>query len=515
MLMRRSPSKIAFFGFIILLLVMLIGGSTITTTTAQTPVFPDDFLHDTKLYVYAALDGQNVIDANDTSRPLELNMEAPMLLTLQINVTSTQDLNISGTIMFYYQGIAIFPITIVEPVTNSTWIWVDHTTSVPVTHAYIDFASLFNYGPLKLITGILQASIDFQYYVEGNATLNHLNSKALYFSIPAGLTDIITSVTGISASVATVGAIYGVGNGFMSLFDGLKTAYKLRGIHKKASELKSLPNLTVIGALPLLFSMLAGMTKFGKKKKNDDDTSREDSGVSEYIIRQRLRETAPDAWQVDKCPKCRRDWNKKLDMCKKCNFTQDDARVHYADLLATKVPTALKVMGKKKSASIRALAKKTKSTDYNAGVIAAAMVDTNVTEIVKVGTPLRSFVMNIAGLAFLVVTWQQLLGDNASSLQTTITIIGAAMSLAVIIALYISRKTQIQKFQADMADGKKWIPTEEEAKAEAAAEEAAEKGLETQNVVSQEVMDESQDSEESPVEPQSDETTSAEDKPEN
>ncbi|MDH4214562.1 MAG: hypothetical protein OEV85_11625 [Candidatus Thorarchaeota archaeon] len=495
--MRRSPSKIAFFGFMTLLFMILIGGSTLTTTSALPPVNPEEFLHDDTLYVYTALDGQNVIDADSQAAPLVLNMDGPMLLTLQINVSSTQDLNISGTIMFYYQSIAIFPITIIEPVTNSTWIWVDHTASVPVVNAYIDFASLFNYGPLKLITGILQATVDFKYYIEGDSTQHVLSSEPLYFSIPVAPIDIITSVTGISTGIATVGVVYGVGNGFMSLFDGLKTAYKLRGIHKKASELKSLPNLTVIGALPLLFSMLAGMTKFGKKKKSDDDTAREDSGVSEYIIRQRLRETAPDAWQVDKCPKCRRDWNKKLDMCKKCNFTQDDARVHYADLLASKVPIALKVMGNKKSASIRTLAKKTKSTDYNAGVIAAAMVDTNVTEIVKVGTPLRSFVMNIAGLAFLVITWQQLLGDSASSLQTTITVIGAAMSLAVIIALYVSRKTQIKKFEADMTDGKKWMPTEEEAKAEQAAEDTTEQGIEEQSEdVFEDIMEKSEESEE-------------------
>ena len=197
---------------------------------------------------------------------------------------------------------------------------------------------------------------------------------------------------------------------------------------------------------------------------------REDSGVSEYIVRQRLREAAPDAWQVDKCPKCKKDWNKKLDMCKKCNFTQDDARTEYANLLATKVPAALRWMGKKKSSDVKTLAKKTKSTQYNAGVIAAAMVDTNVTEITKVGTPLRSFVMNIAGLAFLVVTWQQLLGDSSSQWQTTITLVGAAMSLAVIVALYISRKTQIEKFVADQEAGKKMLPTEEEAKAEEEAE---------------------------------------------
>jgi len=449
---------------------MLVGSAALSTTTAQVPVFPTDFLHDDTLYVYAAFDGQNVIGAYSQSAPLVLNIEAPMLLTLQINVTSAHDLNMSGTIMFYYQGIAIFPITIVEPVTNSTWVWVDHTMAIPVINAFIDFSSIFNYGPLKLVTGIIEASMDFRYFVEGNTTVNILQSEPFYFSIPATPLDVFTSVTGISASAATVGAVYGVGNGFRSLFDGLKTAYKLRGIQKKASELKSLPNLTVIGALPLLFSMLAGMTKFGKKKSSDE-SGREDSGVSEYIIRQRLRETAPEAWQGDKCPKCKRDWNKKVDMCKKCNLTSDDARIQYADLLASKVPIALKVMGKKKSSDIRTLAKKTKSTDYGAGVIAAAMVDTKVTEIVKVGTPLRSFVMNIAGLAFLVITWQQLLGDSASTFLTTLTIVGAALSLAVIVALYVSRKTQIKKFQGDIDAGKKWIPTEKEAGAEAAAAE--------------------------------------------
>jgi len=271
-------------------------------------------------------------------------------------------------------------------------------------------------------------------------------------------------------------------NGFWQLFEGVKTAYKLRGIHKKASELKSLPNLTVIGALPLLFSMLAGMTKMGKKKKETKDDSSDDSGVSEYLVRQRLREVAPDAWPVDKCPKCKRDWNTKLDMCKKCKLTQDEARVIYADLLVSKVPAALKIMGNKKSTDIRTLAKKTKSTDYNAGVIAAAMVDTGVTEIVKVGTPFRSFILNIAGLAFLVITWQQLLGDSTSTLQTTITLVGAAMSFAIIIALYVSRKSQVEKFSADIDEGKKWIPTEEEAAAEAEEDEVVEEDADEDDV---------------------------------
>jgi hypothetical protein len=140
----------------------------------------------------------------------------------------------------------------------------------------------------------------------------------------------------------------------------------------------------------------------------------------------------------------------------------------------------LKVLGKKKSTDIRTLAKKTKSTDYNAGIIAAAMVDTGVTEIVKVGTPLRSFVMNIAGLAFLVVTWQQLLGDNASTLQTTLTLVGAAMSFAIIIALYVSRRSQVEKFHSEAETDAQVIPTEEEpesedvAKAEVPSEEEIE-----------------------------------------
>ncbi len=504
--MRCSPSKLLFFGFTTLFLVLMIGGFSTNTVTAQTPVFPTDFVNDQTLFIYAGLDGQNVKDSG-TANPIEINMEGPMELELQVSVneTLTQDLNMTGSIVFYYQGIAIFPIQIIDPVTNSTWIWVNHNSTIPPVAALIDLSQALTISGIKLATGIFEASIDFRYYLDGDPLTEHIVSDTFYFFIPSSPLDVITSVAGVSATVATVGAVYGIGNGFMTLFEGLKTAYKLRGIHKKASELKSLPNLTVIGALPLLFSMLAGMTKMGKKKKKEEDDGPEDSRVSEYLVRQRLREVAPDAWPVDKCPQCKRDWNKKLDMCKKCNFTQDDARIHYADLLASKVPAALKVMGKKKSTDIRTLAKKTKSTDYNAGVIAAAMVDTGVTEIVKVGTPLRSFVMNIAGLAFLVVTWQQLLGDSSSTLQTTITLVSAAMSLAIIVALYVSRKTQVQKFQTDMDDGKKWIPTEEEAATEAAEDEATEETADEEDTSEDEVEEAVEDTkiqEEEEEEPQ-------------
>jgi hypothetical protein len=439
-------------------------------------------------------------------------MDEAMYLDMEIANTWTQDLNMSGSITFWYQGFALFPIDIRDSLNNSWFNIPANTSSSLPAPVPMDFSTMMNvFGPINIATGIFEATVDFKYYVEGNTTLNELQHR-FSFELPSTLFDVFTSVTGISAGVATVGAVYGVAMGLNSLWEGLKTAYKLRGIHKKASEIRSLPNLTVLGALPLLFSLLDSM----KKSKKE---GRDDSGVSEYILRQRLREVAPDAWQADKCPQCKRDWNKKLDMCKKCNFTQDDARVAYADLLAEKVPAALRWMGKKKSTDVKTLAKKTKSTQYNAGVIAAAMVDTEVTEITKVGTPLRSFVMNIAGLAFLVITWQQLLGDSSSDWQTTITLVGAALSLAVIVALYVTRKTQIAKFVADQEAGKKMLPTEEEAEAEA---EAKEEEAETADVEDeppsdkaeadmQEVVDEAEDSSEDEVVEEAEETETSDD----
>ena len=458
--MRHSPSRLLFIGFMFLFLVTMAG--SVATTDAQ-GVYPDDYLSDGTLSVYFSLDGMNVLDYT-LNHSLPINMDAPMAFNFTLIAEGTGHLNVSGKITFWYQGFALFPLEIRNNL-NETWIEVDPAVDYPpVDDMTIPFNEILNVvGPINLATGVFQATIDIRYYVIGDSTLNPLQHE-FSFKIPSTPLDVITSVTGIVTSVATVSAVYGVGMGFKSLWEGLQTAYKLRGIHKKASEIRSLPNLTVLGALPLLFSLLDGMKKAKKE-------GREDSGVSEYIVRQRLREAAPDAWQVDKCPQCKRNWNKKLDMCKKCNFTQDDARVAYADLLASKVPSALKWMGKKKSTDVKTLAKKTKSTQYNAGVIAAAMVDTEVTEITKVGTPMRSFVMNIAGLAFLVITWQQLLGNSSSSWLTTLTMVGAALSLAVIIALYFTRKTQIAKFVADQEAGKKILPTEEEAAAEAGLQE--------------------------------------------
>jgi hypothetical protein len=131
----------------------------------------------------------------------------------------------------------------------------------------------------------------------------------------------------------------------------------------------------------------------------------------------------------------------------------------------------LKALGNKKSMNVSQLAKKTKSTEYNAGVIAVSLIESGVTEVEKVSTPFRSFVMNTAGLAFVVITWQQLLGDSASQWQTSLTLIGAALSFGVIIALYVARKSQIQKLESDYGVPPSETPPPEPVEEEVADEE--------------------------------------------
>jgi len=101
--MRRSPSKLLFFGFMTLFLVLLIGGYSPQATTAQIPVTDAEFVNDGTLFVYASLDGKNLKDSPQGD-PVLINMDDPMILYLQINVneTFTQDLNMSGSITFYY-----------------------------------------------------------------------------------------------------------------------------------------------------------------------------------------------------------------------------------------------------------------------------------------------------------------------------------------------------------------------------------------------------------------------------
>jgi hypothetical protein len=449
-------------------------------------------VEDDSLGVLLEFGGRNIINAPEDD-PIRILRNQNMSLRLELENKADVPLNMSGTVWFYYNDIAVLPIQVQNPVTGQVWVQLPHNATIDPINTSLPIEQLLSIGPVDLLTGIIQASLEFNYYEMDPTNLTrsgilHSLIQVFYLELPpADALGVITSVAGIAATVATAGAVFSLGTGIKAILEGLQTAHKLRSIQKKASEIRSLPNLTVLGALPALFALVAGMKKLKKKKKKKGEEIEETAtseGVSEYVIRQRIREVAPDAWPMDKCPKCKKAWSSKQDTCRKCGIDIDTAQRAYADLLVSKVEPALKVMNKKKSLSVRKLAKKTKSNDYNAGVVGAAMVDTEVTEVTK----LRSFVMNIGGLAFLMLTWQQLLGGAASHFQTTLTLVGGAFSLAVIVALALARRTQIEKFRADMEVTGKMMPTEEEI---AEADEPSEEEVDTEAVVESDIGDDS------------------------
>ncbi|NOR39555.1 MAG: hypothetical protein GQ580_08205, partial [Candidatus Thorarchaeota archaeon] len=365
------------------------------------------------------------------------------------NVTNDKDLNITSSLVFHYQGIALFSVDVVSEATGLPWIIAPHDADIDPVTSTLDLSNL-TLGPISLITAVIEVQFLFEYTEMPEQNTVSTVDQTFYLKTPTDPTSILTSATGIAAVVATGATAFALVSNFNMLLDAIRTSHKLRSIQKKASELRSLPNLAVLGALPALFALVSGMSKGVKRKEGKDGAEApSESGVSEYVVRQRIRETAGPAWLMDKCPKCKRKWNKKTNECKKCGFDLEDGQRAYADLLTTKVTPALRLLNKKKTVSIKQLAKKTKSNNYNAGVLGAALVDTELSEITKVSTPFKGFVMNIAGLAFLIITWDQLLGRGSSTFQTTLTIIGAALSLGVIIGLYFTRKSQIKKFRAD------------------------------------------------------------------
>ncbi|MFO7836730.1 MAG: hypothetical protein R6V83_08750 [Candidatus Thorarchaeota archaeon] len=424
---------------------------------AQAQNFADSFIGDDRLHILLKLDGTSITEATEEN-PIEVNLDEPMRLFLQVNVTSDKSLNMSGTIWFYYMDIALFPVEVRNPTSNGSWVVLPHDAPIDPVEVEMDFDSMIDVGPVDLATGLFRASLNFTYNVLGEPEMRSIGA-VFYLNIPAEPVNVITSAAGIAASVATVGAVYGIGSGIGTIIDGIKTAAKLRGIHNKMSQIKSLPNLAVLGALPALFAMVAGMTSKIRKKDDDEYQDGTGSAVNEFVVKQRLREVAPDAWPMRKCPYCLKDWDEKRDSCKKCNMSKAQARMKYADVLVDKVEPSLKVLDKHKSVSVRKLAKKTDSNNYNAGVVAAALVDTEVTEIEKIETPLRSFVMNLAGIAFLFLTWQQLFGSSASDWQTALTLIGAALSVGVVIALYVKRRTQIEELQEKGSDAEALLPS--------------------------------------------------------
>ena len=456
--MPHEKSRVLVYTFCIALVTLL--ALSPCPVNAQDP---EDWFGDDNVKIYIALDGRTITDASESS-PIVIDPEANTTISLSANITSSLAVyNLSGAIGFFYQSIKVFSLSIRQAEIG----YIAPGSILPPVEAVINLGEILSaeYGgfEIELVTGIFQASVDFAYHLQGEdivADPPHTFSMSFYLTMPPkDILGAIFTVAGIATSVATVGAVVGFGWNIKALIEGLSTASKVRSIQKKAGELRSLPNLTVLGALPALFAVVSGIRIREKSKRKVEEKEESQEGVSEYRVRQRLREVAPDAFPGDKCPKCMGKWNNELKTCKKCKIDIEEARRLYADLLIAKLPRALKVVNKKKSISIKKLSKKTKSNQYNAGVIGAALVDTGLTEITKIETPLRGFVTNIGGLIFLVITWQQLLGGAASQFQTTLTLLGAGLSVAVIIALYFARKTQIQKLQASLDEGKPLMPT--------------------------------------------------------
>ncbi|NHJ13550.1 MAG: hypothetical protein EAX95_07720 [Candidatus Thorarchaeota archaeon] len=459
--MARFQKRKLLLGFAVFIALMLVG--SVTLTSAQDP---DDWFGDTHLQAYIAVNDVSITQTNQTT-PILIDLEGLTTIDIAIDVVGTQAIsNLTGALGFYYQSIKVFELAIGlnESVTSIP-------PEAPVTPVSAQLA-LGSYlettvagFEIDLITGQFEASVILYYWLEGEdlgAPPSHSIEQVFFLRLPpTDFLDAITSVAGIATAVATGGAVVGTAVNFKSLFDGIQTAHKVRSIQKKAGEIRSLPDLTVLGALPVLFSLVAGMVKVKKKKEAVEEDEGTSEGISAYNVRQSIREIAPDAWRKDICPKCRKKWKKDATSCQKCKIDIQEASEAYADLLVQKSNGALRLLGKKKSLSIRKIAKKTKSNEYNAGVIGAAFVDAGVVEITKVETPFRSFVMNIAGLAFLIITWQQLLGGSASQFQTTLTVVGGALSLGVIVALYFARKTQVQKLRVELDD--QGIPITEEA----------------------------------------------------
>jgi hypothetical protein len=477
--MARFRSRNLIVCFAGLLLVLLIAGSV----PARAVLYGGEWIEDDHLHVLLKFDGRSVTTADTDVNAITIPRDHPMEIYLELNLTDDVPILMNGSIVFYYNSIPVLPITIKSPYSNTTNVLLEPGFVVqPVTYMF-NLSDYLSYNGIKLMTGVYEARLNFQYSEiaagdSARSAILHTISHTFFFKLPAqDIIEVLTSVAGIATSVTTVGAVAATGGSMKGILDAIQTAHKVRSIQKKAGEIKSLPNLTVLGALPLLFSILATYVKV-KKKKPDAGEPEDSSGVSEYIVRQRLRESAPEAWPGDKCPQCKRKWDKKTNTCKKCKINEEQAREAYTELLVSRTEKAIRVMGKKKALSIRKLAKNIKSNEYNAGVVGAAMVDTDVTEIQKVETPFRSFVINIGGLIFLVLTWQQLLGGASSQFQTTLTMVGAGMSLAVICALYFARKTQIEKLRVEVEAGGKMMPTSAELQASEAPKPPAAEGEE-------------------------------------
>ena len=500
--MKRSRTRVLLLGMALAFIFLF----AVSTTRVRAQGYDDTWIvdEDGKLHILVMINGEPLAYADETASAIGIYLETPIEIYFDINVTNDKDLNVTASLVFHYQGIPLFSVDVLNEATGLPWIIAPHDVDIDPVTSTLDLSNL-TLGPISVITAVIEVQFLFEYTEMPLQDTGGKVDQIFYLKTPTDPESILTSVTGIAAVVATGTTAFALVSNLNMLLDAVRTSHKLRSIQKKASELRSLPNLAVLGALPALFALVSGMSKGVKKREGKDEAEApSDSSVSEYMVRQRLRETAGDAWLMDKCPKCKRKWNKKTNECKKCSFDLEDGQRAYADLLASKVTPALRLLNKKKQVSIKKLAKKTKSNSYNAGVLGAALVDTELSEITKVSTPFRAFVMNIAGLAFLIITWDQLLGGSTSSFQTTLTIIGGALSLGVIIALYFTRKSQIEKLRVDV-DGiiLETPPPEEDAAADEPYDSVDEEPSAESDIESPEepVEEEEPAEEESDVEP--------------
>ncbi len=467
--MARFRRRKLLLGMALFVAVIMLGSASLAAAQPEDDWFGDE----EHLMAYIAVNGESITRTSQDD-PIRIDLEGMTTIEIAIDVIGTQAVaNLTGGLGFYYQSIKVFEISIGLNESISAIPPEAPVTPVSAQLALGSYLETTLAGiEIDLITGQFEASVILYYWLEGEdlgQPASHFIDQVFFLELPpTSMLDAITSIAGIAATVATGGAVIGTAVSFKYLFEGIQTAHKVRSIQKKAGEIRSLPDLTVLGALPALFSIVAGMVKMKKKDVAEEEQTTTD-GVSAYKVRQTIREIAPAAWKMDRCPKCRADWKIDAQSCRKCKIDLEEASTAYADLLVKKSDGALRLLSKKKALSIRKIAKKTKSNEYNAGVIGAAFVDSGVVEITKIETPFRSFLMNIAGLAFLIVTWQQLLGGAASQFQTTLTIVGGALSLGVIVALFVSRRTQIEKLQVELTD--KGVIAAEEAEPEEPSDE--------------------------------------------
>ena len=120
--MARSYSRIGMTLFTALFLALFITGAA-SMVDAQS--FGDDWIEDDNLHILLLFDGRSAASATTEGDAIIIPREGPMELYLEINVTNDAPLNMSGVITFYYQGVAVLPIEIQNPITGTAWVPVD------------------------------------------------------------------------------------------------------------------------------------------------------------------------------------------------------------------------------------------------------------------------------------------------------------------------------------------------------------------------------------------------------